>query len=209
MTTLTADQFSSQLDLSAKTILLPVETDAIAHYVDRTDFPTVGRLKRLYVQQNSGVIWAWTGTTYQKTSPTTDEFAALQGEVDLAEGQVSTLQTGLATAQSTLSTAQANIATLQSDAANVNTRLDTAEGTLATTLPAFESRISANESAISITLPGLIADAEGFVQHDTYSDFPATGRLNRLYVARDNGTLWRWTGTTYSPVPGEQDGGTY
>lgn len=208
-TKLSSNQLSSQLDLSSKTVLLPVETDAVVHYADRSDFPTTGRLKRLYVAQDTGVLWAWTGTTYQKTSPTTDEFAALQGEVDLAEGQVSTLQTGLATAQSTLSTAQANIATLQSDAANLNTRLDTTEGTISTTLPAHDSRISANESAISISLPGLIADAEGFIQHNTFSDFPPTGRLNRLYLDMSNGTLWRWTGTTYSPVPGEQDGGTY
>lgn len=209
MTTLTADQFSSQLDLSEKTILLPVETDAIVHFADRSDFPTLGRLKRLYIEQNTGVAWAWTGTTYQKTSPTTDEFAALQGEVDLAEGQISTLQTGLASAQSTLSTAQGNISSLQSDAANLNTRLDTAEGTISTTLPAHDSRISANETAISITLPGLISDAESFEQLDSYNDFPPTGRLNRLYLDKSNGTLWRWTGTTYSPVPGEQDGGTY
>jgi hypothetical protein len=206
MTTLTADQFSSQLDLSAKTILLPVETDAVVHYVDRTDFPTTGRLKRLYVQQNSGVVWAWTGTTYQKTSPTTDEFAALQGEVDLAETSVVTERNARIAAISSEATARVNAdADLSSSISAVSSDLTNA----ITSVSAIESRVSTNESAISITLPGLIADAEGFVQHGTYSDFPATGRLNRLYVARDNGTLWRWTGTTYSPVPGEQDGGTY
>ena len=206
MTTLTADQFASQLDLSAKTIVLPVETDAVVHYVDRTDFPTVGRLKRLYVEQNSGVVWAWTGTTYQKTSPTTDEFAALQGEVDLAESSVAAEATARATAIASEATARANAdADLSASISSVSSDLTNALGTVS----GIESRVSTAETAISTTLPGLIADAEGFVQHDTYNDFPATGRLNRLYVARDNGTLWRWTGTTYSPVPGEQDGGTY
>lgn len=206
MTTLTADQFSSQLDLSDKTILLPVETDAVVHYADRSDFPTVGRLKRLYVAQNSGAIWAWTGTTYQKTSPSTDEFAALQGEVDLAESSIAAEATARAAAISSEATARANAdANLSASISSVSSNLSNALGTVS----GIESRVSTAETAISITLPGLIADAEGFVQHGTFSDFPATGRLNRLYVARDNGTLWRWTGTTYSPVPGEQDGGVY
>lgn len=206
MTTLTADQFASQLDLSAKTIVLPVETDAVVHYVDRSDFPTVGRLKRLYVAQDTGVVWAWTGTTYQKTSPTTDEFAALQGEVDLAETSVVTERNARIAAISSEANARANaIADLSASISSVSSDLTNALGTVS----GIESRVSTAETAISTTLPAAIADAEGFVQHDTYSDFPATGRLNRLYVARDNGTLWRWTGTTYSPVPGEQDGGTY
>lgn len=206
MTTLTADQFSSQLDLSAKTILLPVETDAVVHYVDRTDFPTVGRLKRLYVQQNSGVVWAWTGTTYQKTSPTTDEFAALQGEVDLAETSVAAEATARAAAIASEATVRANAdADLSASISSVSSDLTNALGTVS----GIESRVSTNETAIAITLPGLIADAEGFVQHNTFSDFPPTGRLNRLYLDKSVGTLWRWTGTTYSPVPGEQDGGTY
>ena len=206
MTTLTADQFSSQLDLSAKTIVLPVETDAVVHYVDRTDFPTIGRLKRLYVQQNSGVVWAWTGTTYQKTSPTTDEFAALQGEVDLAETSVVTERNARIAAISSEANARANADSALS--ANINA-LSESISSSDSAIAALDGRVSTNETAISTTLPAAIADAEGFIQHNTFSDFPPTGRLNRLYVARDNGTLWRWTGTTYSPVPGEQDGGTY
>lgn len=206
MTTLTADQFSSQLDLTDKTILLPVETDAVVHYADRSDFPTVGRLKRLYVAQNSGAVWAWTGTTYQITSPTTDQFAALQGEVDLAETAIVTERTARQAA--IVGEAQQRQASDEALSANINALSESISSSDAA-IAALDGRVSTNETAIAITLPGLIADAEGFVQHDTYSDFPATGRLNRLYVARDNGTLWRWTGTTYSPVPGEQDGGTY
>ena len=206
MTTLTADQFASKLDLSAKTILLPVETDAVVHYVDRTDFPTVGRLKRLYVQQNSGVVWAWTGTTYQKTSPTTDEFAALQGEVDLAETSVVTERNARIAAISSEANARANADSALS--ANINA-LSESISSSDSAIAALDGRVSTNETAISTTLPGLIADAEGFIQHNTFSDFPPTGRLNRLYLDKSNGTLWRWTGTTYSPVPGEQDGGTY
>lgn len=206
MTTLTADQFASQLDLSAKTIVLPVETDAVVHYADRSDFPTTGRLKRLYVAQDTGVLWAWTGTTYQKTSPTTDEFAALQGEVDLAESSVAAEATARAAAIAAEATARANAdAGLSASISSVSSDLTNALGTVS----GIESRVSTAETAISSTLPGLIADAEGFVQHNTFSDFPATGRLNRLYLDKSVGTLWRWTGTTYSPVPGEQDGGVY
>lgn len=206
MTTLTADQFASQLDLSAKTIVLPVETDAVVHYVDRSDFPTVGRLKRLYVAQDTGVVWAWTGTTYQKTSPTTDEFAALQGEVDLAETSVVTERNARIAAISSEATARENAdANLSSSISAVSSDLTNAIASVS----GIESRVSTAETAISTTLPGLIADAEGFIQHNTFSDFPPTGRLNRLYLDKSVGTLWRWTGTTYSPVPGEHDGGTY
>lgn len=205
-TKLSSNQLSQNLDLSAKTILLPVETDAVVHYADRSDFPTIGRLKRLYVAQDTGVIWSWTGTTYQVTSPTTDQFAALQGEVDLAETAIVTERNARQAA--IVGEAQQRQAADESLSANINA-LSESISSSDSAIAALDGRVSTNESAIAITLPGLIADAEGFVQHDTYSDFPATGRLNRLYVARDNGTLWRWTGTTYSPVPGEQDGGTY
>lgn len=206
MTTLTADQFSSQLDLTDKTILLPVETDAVVHYADRSDFPTVGRLKRLYVAQNSGAVWAWTGTTYQVTSPTTDQFAALQGEVDLAETAIVTERTARQAA--IVGEAQQRQASDEALSANINA-LSESISSSDSAIAALDGRVSTNETAIAITLPGLIADAEGFVQLDTFSDFPPTGRLNRLYLDMSNGTLWRWTGTTYSPVPGEQDGGVY
>ena len=64
MTTLSANQLSSNLDLTAKTIILPVETDAVVHYPSRSDFPTLGRLKRLYIADDLGTLWRWTGTTY-------------------------------------------------------------------------------------------------------------------------------------------------
>lgn len=64
MTTLSANQLSSNLDLSGKTILLPVEADSVVVYPDRTDFPTFGRLKRLYIADSDGTLWRWTGTTY-------------------------------------------------------------------------------------------------------------------------------------------------
>lgn len=205
-TRLSANQFAAQLDFTRKSILLPVETDAVVHYVDRSDFPTVGRLKRLYVAQNSGAVWAWTGTTYQVTSPTTDQFAALQGEVDLAETAIVTERNARIAA--IVGEAQQRQASDSALSANINA-LSESISSSDSAIAALDSRVSSNETAIAITLPGLIADAEGFVQHDTYSDFPPTGRLNRLYLDKSNGTLWRWTGTTYSPVPGEQDGGTY
>ena len=134
MTTLSANQLSSNLDLTAKTIILPVETDAVVHYADRSDFPTVGRLKRLYVQQNSGVIWAWTGTVYQKTSPTTDEFATLEGQVSSAEdaiaAETTARQDALTAIQSALSaqsgTLTASIEALETDLAHLTANLDPA-----------------------------------------------------------------------------------
>jgi hypothetical protein len=65
MTTLTAEQLASSLDLTGKTLLLPVETDAVVVYPSRSDFPTAGRLKRLYLADDLGTLWRWTGTIYQ------------------------------------------------------------------------------------------------------------------------------------------------
>lgn len=204
-TTLTADQLSSSLDLTEKTILLPVETDAVTHYADRSDFPTTGRLKRLYVAEDTGVLWAWTGTTYAKTSPTVSEHTSLAGDVAIAEAALITIQSSASTLAGRVASTEANIASATDRVANTEISIQA----LQITDTGLDSRISANETAIAITLPGLITDAEGFEQLDSFADFPETGRLNRLYLDRGNGTLWRWTGTTYSPVPGEQDGGTY
>lgn len=205
-TKLSQNQLSQNLDLTGKTILLPVETDAVVQYPARPDFPTVGRLKRLYVARDTGVLWSWTGTTYQKTSPTTDEFATLEGDLALAETALAAEATARATAISAETTARQSADEALSANINALSQSLTASDSAISSL---NSRVTTTETEIAITLPGLIADAEGFIQHPSYSDFPATGRLNRLYLDKSNGTLWRWTGTTYSPVPGEQDGGVY
>jgi hypothetical protein len=46
-------------------------------------------------------------------------------------------------------------------------------------------------------------------QFPTFSDFPVNGRLNRLYMAEDDGTIYRWTGTVYAQTPGTVDAGTF
>jgi hypothetical protein len=57
----------------------------------------------------------------------------------------------------------------------------------------------------------LTEELDGIINlHPTRADFPATGRLRRLYLDDTDGTLWRWTGTTYSKIaPGDLDAGTY
>ena len=205
-TKLSQNQLSQNLDLTGKTILLPAETDAVVQYPSRPDFPTVGRLKRLYVARDTGVLWSWTGTTYQKTSPTTDEFALLEGDLALAETALAAEATARQSA--IVGEAQQRQAADEALSANINA-LSESLSSSDSAISSLDGRVTSNEAAIAITLPGLIADAEGFIQHNTFADFPPTGRLNRLYLDKSNGTLWRWTGTTYSPVPGEQDGGTY
>ena len=46
-------------------------------------------------------------------------------------------------------------------------------------------------------------------EYPTFSDFPASGRLHRLYLAADTGTIHRWTGSTYTFAPGSIDAGTF
>ena len=54
-----------------------------------------------------------------------------------------------------------------------------------------------------------IEAAQIVYQYSSASSFPLTGRLNRLYLADDDGTLWRWTGTVYTQAPGTIDAGTF
>ena len=80
--------------------------------------------------------------------------------------------------------------------------------------PAYDLWVSAelaNKAAAvhTHTISELSDYAEPFVVYPTAADFPATGRLQRLYLADDLGTLWRWTGTTYQQAPGTIDAGEY
>ena len=43
-------------------------------------------------------------------------------------------------------------------------------------------------------LPSYVDDLE---EYDTLSDFPATGEADKIYVARDTGFTYRWSGTQY------------
>lgn len=98
MTTLRDTNLSQNLDLTGKTLLLPIETDSVLHYADRAAFPLVGRLKRIYIAEDTAAHWHWTGTTYQISAPTTDEFATLEGTVTAAEEEIAALQATVATA---------------------------------------------------------------------------------------------------------------
>lgn len=54
-----------------------------------------------------------------------------------------------------------------------------------------------------------IEAAQIVYQYSSATAFPVSGRLNRLYLAADDGTLWRWTGTAYTQAPGTVDAGTF
>jgi hypothetical protein len=159
MTTLSANQLSSNLDLTGKTILLPIETDAVVHYPSRSDFPTLGRLKRIYIAEDTSAHWHWTGTTYQISAPTTDEFATLEGQVSATEDAIAAETTARIAADSALQSAisaqsgtlTASIEALETDLAHLTANLDPAAldsvaeaaasiGTLTTTLATVQDR---------------------------------------------------------------------
>lgn len=54
-----------------------------------------------------------------------------------------------------------------------------------------------------------IEAAQIVYQYSSATAFPVSGRLNRLYLAANDGTLWRWTGTAYTQAPGTVDAGTF
>jgi len=80
--------------------------------------------------------------------------------------------------------------------------------------PAYDLWISvelANKAAAghTHTISEISDYAEPVVVYPSRADFPTPGRLQRLYLADDLGTLWRWTGTTYQQAPGTIDAGEY
>jgi hypothetical protein len=113
MTTLRDTNLSQSLDLTGKTLLLPLETDAVLHYANRAAFPATGRLKRIYIADDTAAHWHWTGTTYQPSAPSTDEFATLEGTVTQAEEDIAALQLGLANTSGDLATLQSLSDTLR------------------------------------------------------------------------------------------------
>ena len=80
--------------------------------------------------------------------------------------------------------------------------------------PAYDLWVSAElaNKAASVhthTISEISDYAEPVVVYPSRADFPTPGRLQRLYLADDLGTLWRWTGTTYQQAPGTIDAGEY
>jgi hypothetical protein len=80
--------------------------------------------------------------------------------------------------------------------------------------PAYDLWVSAelaNKAATghTHTISEISDYAEPVVVYPSRADFPTPGRLQRLYLADDLGTLWRWTGTTYQQAPGTIDAGEY
>jgi len=80
--------------------------------------------------------------------------------------------------------------------------------------PAYDLWVSAelaNKAAAvhTHTISEISDYAEPVVVYPSRADFPTPGRLQRLYLADDIGTLWRWTGTTYQQAPGTIDAGEY
>lgn len=64
MTTITETNITQSLDLSAFQIVLPDETNQVVEYPDASQFPGVGKNKRLYIALDSGLPYRWTGTAY-------------------------------------------------------------------------------------------------------------------------------------------------
>lgn len=49
-------------------------------------------------------------------------------------------------------------------------------------------------------LPSYVDDA---VEYDSFSDFPAEGEEGKIYVAKDTGYTYRWTGSGYVQIGGQ------
>lgn len=64
MTTITETNITQQLDLSQFTIVLPEDSLGVVEYPSAAAFPGVGKDKRLYIAQDSGLPYRWNGTAY-------------------------------------------------------------------------------------------------------------------------------------------------
>jgi hypothetical protein len=68
MTTIRETNIADDLDLSGKNLTLPDQFDFIVEYPDFSSFPLSGRAQRLYIAQDSGLPYRWTGTAYTPAS---------------------------------------------------------------------------------------------------------------------------------------------
>jgi len=76
--------------------------------------------------------------------------------------------------------------------------------------PEDHTHYSADIQDFDAAVDARISSSEaGILEYASVPNFPATGSFGRLYIATDKNTLWRWTGTQYSIVPGETDCGYY
>ena len=64
MTTITESNITQQLDLSQFQIVLPEDAQSVVEYQSASDFPAVGRDRRLYVAQDTGLVSRWDGIAY-------------------------------------------------------------------------------------------------------------------------------------------------
>lgn len=73
MTTITETNITRELDLSQFSLVLPDEALGVVEYLTAEDFPSVGKDKRLYIAQDSGLTHRWNGVSYTPAAdlPTT------------------------------------------------------------------------------------------------------------------------------------------
>jgi hypothetical protein len=65
--------------------------------------------------------------------------------------------------------------------------------------------LDANGKVASAQLPSYVDDVE---EYANFASLPATGETGKIYVAQDNGKIYRWSGSAYveiSPSPGSTD----
>jgi hypothetical protein len=68
MTTITETNITQQLDLTQFQIVFPDDANQVVEYPAKSAFPETGRDRRLYLAQDNGTLWRWTGDYYQQTA---------------------------------------------------------------------------------------------------------------------------------------------
>ena len=62
------------------------------------------------------------------------------------------------------------------------------------------SGVASLDSAGKVPSEQLPSYVDDVIEYDTMSLFPATGEAGKIYVAKDTGYTYRWSGTTYIQI---------
>ena len=200
----------------------------ILEFDTKAAFPATGKVNKIYVSKNDNKTWRWNGTAYVEISASialgetsSTAYAGNKGKANAdaiaAINNSKAKANGLATldANGKLSSSQLPLGTTANTAFPGDKGAQNVEDI--TDLNIWKDRASefineANQKLLKIGKPDGMAtlDSTGKVpeaqvppcilEFDTKAAFPATGKVNKIYVSKNDNKTWRWNGTAYVEI---------
>ena len=168
-------------------------------------FPTTGDKSKLYIDENTNVIYRWTGSQYQSINEmpvkAIDVSSVPFGGLSATNVQAALqeLDTEKASANNPVFTG--TIAGITKDMiglGSVDNTSDLAKPISTAAQAALDTKPTLVNGVITPSqLPSFVSD---IYEMPTLSAFPTPGIDGKIYIAIDTNLTYRWTGTSYVPV---------